>query len=228
MPYPKDEAKLKQWESNRTFALARNPSLLNFYDPQILTVVSTYNRHLAGVAEYVPLNWEIVKAIAWVETGPDARGTAWSQAPMQIGNPRDLGLRDLLSSPNGKLILPREYAVMLNLSNVQTSGYLNIMAGTGYLLKIFALFGKVTSHSSSAIQSRPPAPGLSLHQEVKRRTTDPPDFDSLRETWPKSHLAIVGWRPMTLEYIAAHWNAGDGNYKDKLQFMLDKIRGGTA
>ena len=39
------------------------------------------------------------------------------------------------------------------------------------------------------------------------------------------HLAIIGWKPRTLQLIAHHYNAGDGNYADKLQFALDIMSG---
>ena len=35
---------------------------------------------------------------------------------------------------------------------------------------------------------------------------------------PKMVLGILGWKPLTLEYIARHYNGGgDGNYLGKLQ-----------
>jgi hypothetical protein len=42
---------------------------------------------------------------------------------------------------------------------------------------------------------------------------------------PPKHLAIVSWKPLTLQFIAKHYNAGDGNYADKLQFALDIMSG---
>ena len=139
MPYPHDEAKLKSWETGLSAQIAKDPKPWDDYDLQIKTVCQVYDKHLAGVSGYVPLDWQLIKAITWVESG--AAIEAWKTAPMQIGVNGDPGLRELLTSPTGKLILPPEYAQMLTVSNVPANGNLNIEAGVGYVLKVTANFG---------------------------------------------------------------------------------------
>lgn len=223
MPYPKDEAKLKAWEDDRSNAIASDAAPWDAYDTQIQLVTTVYNEHLKDVAGYTPLNWQIVKAITWVETGALAK--EWKTAPMQIGNPGDPGLRDLLATPQGKLILPQEYAQVLTLSNAASTGNLNIEAGVGYLLKILAIFGMVPDAVPAVPASAASAPAAASGPQGSHHASRAAHHHASKPKHPPKHLAITGWRPVTLEYIAKHYNSGDGNYSDKLQFALDLIQG---
>lgn len=290
MPYPHDDAKLKSWEQGLSGQIAKSPAPWNDYDTQIKAVCAVYDKHLTGVSGYVPLDWQIVKAIAWVESG--AANAAWKTAPMQIGVNGDPGLRELLDKPAGKLILPQEYARVLTVSNVPVNGNLNIEAGVGYVLKIAANFGmqadtppppsgpaliqKAGSPQAASMFGNPGSgqlawnfgapclpgllspglfpPGLSTPSllpafgpvATPASTTPPPTAAAPHPASKPSkggphpahghhparhkvalpkHLAIVSWKPLTLQFIAKHYNAGDGNYADKLQFALDIMSG---
>src|ERR1700739_3964497 len=76
------------------------------YDCDIQRVVREFNNHLSGQSGYRSLDWQVIKAMIWTESGgPGNR--AWKRNPMQIGNPGDPGLRALLSgNEGGDLILP--------------------------------------------------------------------------------------------------------------------------
>lgn len=58
----------------------------NTYDCDVRSAVGEYNAHLSHTPGYVPLDWQPVKAMLWVETG--ANVLAWKSRPMQIGKPR--------------------------------------------------------------------------------------------------------------------------------------------
>jgi hypothetical protein len=262
MPYPYDKNKLEKWERGISHEVATDRSHWDEYDSQIQRVTAVYNRHLNGVAGYIPLNWEIVKAMIWVETGTSP--IAWEKAPMQIGVNGDPGLRELLTSAAGKLILPPEYAKVLTMANVPVDPTLNIEAGVGYLLKILATFGFVPdsapapfpsvafsfaspTFSSSLLEFLPPPPASTPFAFATLDAAMPADAalfpfsmspspaDGTHSSKkhaakkihskPKKHLTIVGWKPFTLDYIARHYNAGDGNYPGKLQYCLDIIQG---
>ena len=141
MPYPKDEQSLKFWEEALSHAIAKDPDPWNAYDPKIQMAVQQYNDQLRGISNFQPLDWQVIKAMTWVESG--ANSSKWKSAPMQIGLNGDPGLRDLLTSPQGKMILPQQYARTLTLLNVHTDGEKNIQAGTGYLLMVLAKFAMV-------------------------------------------------------------------------------------
>lgn len=82
------------------------------YDCNIQTAVNAFNRHLAGTAGYFPLDWQLIKAMMWVET--EAGKDLWKSNPMQIGMPGDPGLRALLSDKEGgHLIVPPSLAVRI-------------------------------------------------------------------------------------------------------------------
>ena len=212
MSYPKDAKSLKLWEDGLSHAIAKDSAPWNAYDAKIKTVVQRYNEHLRGVSSFQPLDWQIVKTMIWVESG--ANNDAWLTAPMQIGVNGDPGLRDLLTSPHGKMILPPEYASTLTVLNVPTGGERNIQAGTGYLLKILAKFGMVpTIPAAPKVPSMPQMPALKLAHHPHHHAH------------AATHLAIVGWHPATLEFIAHRYNSGDGNYAGKLRFALDIIQG---
>ena len=81
-----------------------------------MTVVQTYNTFLAATKGYVPLDWKIVKALSWVESG--ALNPEWATRPMQIGVSSDPGLHQILETRSGKLLLPDVYKKTLTMANV--------------------------------------------------------------------------------------------------------------
>ncbi|TKC83056.1 LysM peptidoglycan-binding domain-containing protein [Trinickia terrae] len=78
---------------------ASQPEKWNQYDCEIQTAVHEYNSHLGTVAGYMPLDWHLIKAMTWVETG--AGKPEWNSSPIQIGNPGDPGLTALLNGNEG-------------------------------------------------------------------------------------------------------------------------------
>lgn len=71
----------------------------NAWDCEIRMAVDEYNRHLSGTSGYRPLDWQLIKAMIWVETGAESK--KWRSNPIQIGNPGDPGLRSLLAGNEG-------------------------------------------------------------------------------------------------------------------------------
>ncbi|MEJ8811254.1 hypothetical protein WKW77_09255 [Variovorax ureilyticus] len=102
------------------------------YDGIIRSTVDRYNAPLVRTsAGYFRLDWKLVKAMAWTETG--AARPEWATRPLQIGNSGDPGLRVMLRGEEGSdLIVPP----MMNLSFISASRNprANIEAGVGYLL----------------------------------------------------------------------------------------------
>jgi hypothetical protein len=75
------------------------------YDCEIRAIVAEYNSHLQPTPGYRPLDWRLIKAMIWTETG--AGSPEWKIKPMQIGVPGDPGMNSLLSGNEGAdLILP--------------------------------------------------------------------------------------------------------------------------
>ena len=131
---------------------------------------------------------------------------------MQIGVNNDPGLGDLLTSPQGRLILPPEYQRTLTSANVPANGDFNVMAGIGYLHKILARFGQIADVAATLQTPRPALPVV----PAKPNTLHPAHAHHHHHLAPKQHLGIVGWRTFSFNFVAEHYNVGDGNYLDKL------------
>ena len=214
MPYPKNEKLLAEWKYFLNKALVTNETKWDRYDAQFCIVVNLYNSFLRTTPGFVALDWKIVKALTWVETG--ANVPEWETRPMQIGNDGDPGLHQILATASGKLLLPPSYKALLTAANVVVNGNLNIQAGVGYLLWVFAHFG----YLPDAPRPRDPFPKpLSgshpkpAHAHDHGKHSLPPPI--------KTRYAVTGWKPITLETVAAHYNGGgDGNYLEKLRYSF--------
>lgn len=132
------------------------------YDHDIRQIVTTFNRYLRKEnpeSNYQDLDWRLVKAMIWIESGH--KYSAWRHRPMQIGNKGDAGLKALLhlkkirlkngktyiQSEGAELIIPPEYEGNLTLKNKEKIRYnpqFNIQAGVAYLLMRHAKFSYKT------------------------------------------------------------------------------------
>ena len=237
--YPKDEKRLKRWETGVYASVAENPAAWDTYDVQIQTVIAAYTNRLSGTPGYVPLDWKKVKAMLWVESGA-ANIATWPFNPMQIGKNGDPGLKDVLTSSHGKIILPKEYATVLNMSNVTQNGNLNIQAGIGYLLRRLANFHMVPDPPktpSPLVPSSTKTPPNTLGPLATPKPSDahkssakhhhPAKHHSPAKKHPVPvHLKITSWKTFSFPWVASTYNNhGDGNYADKLQYAYDIITG---
>jgi hypothetical protein len=200
--------------------------------------VNEYNRHLAGTAGYIPLDWQIIKAMIWVETG--ANNSQWKSKPMQIGVVGDPGLKSFLSSKEGgDLILPPTLKGLLTIGSEKTIPAHNIRAGIGYLLMRMATFENLDVLSSdSRIYEITIKAGDSLDKIAKTQesTIDilkklNPTANVLRTgqilTYQKSSVqrVITGWRHISTTLISQRYNGGgDPNYAKKLDYALTLVR----
>ena len=89
----------EKWKD--TINAARSDSSWNEYDNIIQQTVSAYNTHLAESPAFTRLDWKVIKAMVWTESGGPSN-PAWKARPMQIGNQGDPGL-DALLSGNGAI-----------------------------------------------------------------------------------------------------------------------------
>jgi len=114
------------------------------YDCDIQRIVNQFNRHLSSTTGYMSLDWRLIKAMVWTESGgPDSR--AWRENPIQIGNPGDPGLTALLSGrEGGELVIPPALRSRLTVGATRISPRMNISAGVAYLLMRLAAYGFAT------------------------------------------------------------------------------------
>lgn len=213
----------------------------NAYDCEIRMAVGEFNSHLTGTAGYRQLDWQLIKAMLWTETG--AASGEWKSKPMQIGVPGDPGLRAFLSgTEGGELILPPIWQSRLTVGTVRTIPAHNIRAGIGYLLMRLANFEykSMLSTDVKTIYEVTINPGDSLERIAKSQGSTTEILRSLNPTsgalrpgqvlkYQKGAVqrVITSWRPITAAIIAQRYNGGgDVNYARKLDYALSLIRKG--
>jgi len=214
----------------------------NAYDCEIQTAVNEINRHLSGTPGYSPLDWRLIKAMTWVESG--AENKKWKSRPIQIGNTGDPGFDALLSNKEGgDLILPPTWKSHLNHSNVIAFPTYNLRAGISYLLMKMAHFSiqrvddtdrhtyKVTVEAGDTLERIAKTHGSTVEVLKKlnprAHTLHPGQVLEYRKAVVKK--VIVGWRPVTTLGIAMYYNGGgDPLYAKKLDYAMTATRKGKS
>jgi hypothetical protein len=214
----------------------------NAWDCEIQVAVNEYNRHLSRTAGYRPLDWQIIKAMLWVETG--ANNPEWKSKPMQIGVAGDPGLGSFLASDEGgDLILPPNLKVRLNMGSARAIPEYNILAGIGYLLMRMANFDyQSVPDADPKVYEVTVKAGDSLYAIAKAQGTTIAELKKLNPTanilrsgqilkYQKASIRriITSWRQMSTTLIAQRYNGGgDPNYEKKLDYALTLLRKETA
>jgi hypothetical protein len=191
----------EKWQDG--ISKAAHDTKWNSWDCEIRSAVNEFNRHLADTPGYSALDWKLVKAMVWTETGAAHR--EWERKPMQIGVAGDPGLGALLSGDEGgDLIIPPVWQKQLTAGSARTIPRHNIRAGIAYLLMRMANYE----------HRRPDVSPLQPDRSVARRRARP-------------QRVIAGWRIISTDTIARRYNGGgDPNYAQKLEFALSIMRNG--
>ncbi|MFC5475741.1 LysM peptidoglycan-binding domain-containing protein [Paraherbaspirillum soli] len=213
----------------------------DIYDCEIRMAINEFDRHLSGTAGYFRLDWQLVKAMIWVETG--AVSKKWRSNPMQIGNPGDPGLTSFLTgNEGGSLILPPVWQGRLTVGTASSFVSHNIRAGIGYLLMRMANFAiKNVPDTDTRTYEVTVKVGDNLDKIARTQGTT---IESLRQLNPGAHMlrpgqvlkfrkaamrkVIVGWKFITPSSVATYYNVGDSMYAKKLDYALSIIRKGKA
>lgn len=203
------------------------------YDCDVMKIVTQFNQFLK-TSGFKPLDWKIIKAMIWTETGGPS-DESWDSRPMQIGNPGDTGLGALFSgNQGGELILPAFPNLTQAAATATPQG--NIQAGIAYLLMRLAKYGFKTVTEGSigdyTVQS-----GDSFAKIAQQNGSTAQWLQHLNPTihllhpkhtikFQKAQLQkiIAGWSPITTTIIAHKYNVGDPNYAKKLNYCLDVMK----
>jgi LysM repeat protein len=230
----------EQWKD--TIDGAKSDKRWNQYDAEIQSAVREFNSYLQKTPGYISLDWHIIKAMVWTESGgPDyQKGEPWKHKPMQIGNLGDPGLDNLLSkNGNGDLIMPPKIKSRFNKLNVTTDPLRNIQAGIAYLLMRFARYDleNVVDASNSRIDDYTVQAGDSLYNIANREGTTVEELKKLNHNmdvlkpgevlhFQKAAIkkVIIGWRTITTTAIAHLYNVGDPLYAQKLDYCLNVFK----
>jgi hypothetical protein len=213
----------------------------NAYDGVIQSIVIDYNRHLQTTPWFRGLDWRLVKAIMWTESG--AHDREWKRKPLQIGVRDDPGLSALLGGrEGGDLVIPPSYSITPKAA--MTFPRENIAAGIGYLLMRMADYGFVTvPDKDSAIFDVTVRPGDTGLGSVARSCRSTPE--TLEKLNPGVRViragqvlkcqkasvqkVITGWKSFTYTTVARRYNGGgnplgDPRYAEKLEYAMSAIR----
>jgi hypothetical protein len=212
------------------------------YDCDIQAAVNEYNRHLSSTPGYSALDWQLIKAMLWTETG--AANDEWKVKPMQIGVSGDPGMTSLLSDDEGgELIIPPGLLGRMSSGTIRTNPAHNIRAGIGYLLMRMASFDHKSMREPGArIEEVKVQSGDSFDRIARRNGST---VEVLRELNPGVNVlqkdqvikfqkasvrkVITRWRPITTNTVAVRYNGGgDENYARKLDFALGLVRNGRG
>jgi hypothetical protein len=208
------------------------------YDCVIQETVFAFNRHLSGTPRYKSLDWKLIKAMIWVESG--ANSPDWKSNPMQMGKFGDPGLDDLLApAKGGEIILTPGMRAGLTPFGVRNDPLQNIRAGIGYLLMRAARFDWVQRVDARDAYSHEYVvrPGDSLDRIARQHGTT---VEVLRDMnmlsgvlQPGQRLKyrkasrekmIVDWRSLNFASIAALYNGpGDNTYERKLAYAMTAL-----
>ncbi|SFK05925.1 hypothetical protein SAMN02799626_03275 [Caulobacter sp. UNC279MFTsu5.1] len=242
MPLP-PKTSFQLWKD--TIDTADNNPAWHGYDAAIKSTVDKYNAHLKSAPGFTALDWRLIKAMLWTESGgPTAR--AWTTQPMQIGKQGDPGLAALLGGKEGgELIMPSDIASDLTVRNVVADPMKNIQAGVGYLLMRAANFKyddvwnpnapiteyKVAAGDSIArIATRTGStvghlywlnPGLQSEMDQHKPLKIGRALKVQKATTTKM---IAGFKSLDNAAVAKLYNAGDPRYAEKLAYCLGKIK----
>lgn len=242
MPLPPKTA-FDKWKE--TIDTADNNPAWHSYDATIKSTVDKYNAHLKSAPGFTALDWKLIKAMVWTESGGPT-GTAWTTRPMQIGNKGDPGLDALLGGKEGgDLIMPSDIASGLTAKNAGSEPAKNIQAGVGYLLMRAASYKFEDVWSSSApVTDYAVASGDSLERIAQRTGTTVghlywmnPGLQNetarhvplklgrvLKVQKAKNTKMIAGFKSLDNATVAKLYNTGDSRYADKLAYCLTKIK----
>lgn len=211
------------------------------YDCQIKFAAAEFNRQLSKTPNYRVLDWRLIKAMLWVETG--AKNRDWKTMPMQIGVPGDPGLTALLSGKEGgELILPLAWQSRLSAGTVRSLPIHNIYAGIGYLLMRLATFDiasvvdprstgpyNLTVQAGDSLAKIAKAQGSTI--DILKRLNGPSLFlkpgQILKVEKGSIKRVISGWRAISTTMIAQRYNGGgDPLYAKKLDFAFTLVKKG--
>ncbi len=211
----------------------------NAHDQDTQNIVSQYNDYLRSTPGYQSLDWQLIKAMLWVETSPTAPDDQWDTAPMQSANKGDVGWRDMMNNANRmSLIVPPNLRSAVAFPNLRATD--NIAAGVAYLLYRAATFGPQTQLDKNNIKSVVVSRGDSLYSIARKVGTTEQilrDMNSHAPLYPlkvgiklnyvpaNTVTIIIGWQSINPQSTYRLYNAnGLGAYGDEVQFLYDLIR----
>lgn len=207
------------------------------HDATIKRTVDKYNAHLKSAKGFTALDWKLVKAMLWTESG--AESDDWKTKPMQIGNRGDPGLAALLGGKEGgELIMPPDIASGLTLENAPRDPDRNIQAGVGYLLMRAANFGYANvADPNDPVHEYKAVAGDNLDRIARQNGSTLAELywqnpglhnlkvgQTVKIRKAKMTKVITGFKTLDNATVARLYNQGDPRYADKLAYCLKAMK----
>ena len=213
------------------------------FDTSIKSEVTAYNVRFAGTAGFTPVNWLLVKAMVWNESGgPDHPSQAWAGRVMQIGNAGDPAYGVLRAGSEGaSLVLPADLKTLLAKDDNVNRPEINVRAGIAYLYTRMALYGIHSVISPWAVCPAPTYTVLandSFDRIAKKVGTTVENLQANNKVKPTAlrpgmvltydpasmERYVSGWRKFQTAIVADRYNGGgDAEYSAKLSHLMNKV-----
>jgi len=206
------------------------------YDATIKLEVADYNTRLSGTPGFKKVDWLLIKAMLWTESGGPQNKT-WKTRVMQIGNSGDPGYDIVKNGKEGASVVASARVLSDVVKGNIDEPHLNVRVAIAYLFTRMAKF-----ENKSVVDSSDPKvysytvvkgdKGLSAIASKVGSTTEilqklNPGKKLLREgdviQYQKGSIKMVvsGWRTFDTATIAARYNGGgDDRYAEKLNYVL--------
>jgi len=229
---------LQKWKDTVNDAVSN--SAWDEYDQLITDEIAEYNKRLKDTPDFESVDWHLVKAMLWVESGGPSNA-AWKRRAMQIGNKGDPGYRVLSHKGEGShLVMASQLWNDIKDPKQIDDPKINIRAGIAYLFTRMATFEdrSVDDASDTKIHEHTVAPGESLWSIAKRHKTTVASLEEhnpektkvirpkqvLKYRKARIEMVITGWRPFRTVTIAQRYNVGDPDYAGKLDYCVGLFR----
>jgi LysM repeat protein len=208
-------------------------ALWDAYDTVITAEVSAYNTKFANSKGYHKIDWKLIKAVVWVESGGPT-SPAWKARVMQIGNPGDPALAVLKGAQEGADLIMSEQ-LKKDIVGKINEPEVNVKAGIAYLVTRLAKseFQSVVDALDSKTFSYTVVAGDSLDKIALKVGSTIDVLKKLNPTvkvlQPKQTIlcqkakikrVLTGWLPCDSANIARRYNVGDPNYSAKLDYVV--------
>jgi hypothetical protein len=207
------------------------------HDKFIAAEVTDYNTRLATTKGYAQVDWKLIKAMLWTESGGPSNA-AWKGRVLQIGNAGDKGWAALKAKEGAfSLVAPKDIADNPQLLKVETAKD-NIRAAVAYLFTRMCIsdIQRVDDPKDKRIYEYKFEASDKNFSEISKKLGTIPEVLMamnpgkeralragliLKYVKAEKKRVITGWLPFTTIKVAERYNGGgDPAYSAKLDYVM--------
>jgi hypothetical protein len=206
------------------------------YDTTIKLEVAEYNTRLSGTPGYKKVDWQLIKALLWTESGGPKNKT-WKTRVMQIGNSGDPGYDTIKNGKEGAAVVASARVQSDIAKGNINEPHLNVRVAIAYLFTRMAKFENksVVDSSDPKVFPYTVAKGDKGLADIAGKVGSTTELlqklnpskkilhlgDVIQCQKASIKMVISGWRTFDTATIAARYNGGgDDRYAEKLDYVL--------